>query len=639
MRKRIILFFFLWPLVGLPQHLPYYMQIEGEVYRMDKEVGGLNIGEGSCSNPEFDLLPLTLNIGRMALDFDHYELTFNDEFNGSGLNSDLWDDYTRHQNWGPLTHSSWGPQYNPQSCEYTSLPDNFLFANGRLILHPIDHGNAPLERRSVDWVSDADPIPGGDGLANKRNFRFSSGMIESKRLFKHGFFEFKVKLPSAFSVWPAIWLYSGPSEIDVLEMTANNINNFLTEPDDIELPSVFNRRVFFTYHSTDFPITSSNCSTSPNSNEIGVTSGVKILNVRNLTDIPVSLAFKELIFQLYWDDYKIIWLVNGVEVYTVYHYYLHAAGGSPTSPDFLGAIPITNRQLFSQLSQNWSSNIYYNRSFPETSCRLKISLGVKNQRSNFGSTPNNGKYSILSPGPLYPGNLSDFEIDYVRVWEFNHCNEDIVLDHSDSRRYDIPNNLRGNQIVIGGANNHFAFDGNFWHQTDPLFQKSAEILAQQRIHIKPGFSVTNGSRVHLGLSPCQRAASFIQPFSAPSQLNTNKVVSLPSDSIYQIYSIDTMQLGSPDSIKVLRNVNHVGFKVYPSPFSRNLVIQSHANAPIAEYQLLDLSGRIVFESINSESAETILISDLNLSDGVYLLKCKFHSGTVLFRKLICFNGQ
>jgi beta-glucanase (GH16 family) len=61
-------------------------------------------------------------------------------------------------------------------------------------------------------------------------FQYGSGMIRSKKTFKYGYFEARLKVPAGVGVWPAFWLNpdadangqtTWPPEIDILEFVHN----------------------------------------------------------------------------------------------------------------------------------------------------------------------------------------------------------------------------------------------------------------------------------------------------------------------------------------------------------------------------------------------------------------------------------
>lgn len=65
---------------------------------------------------------------------------------------------------------------------------------------------------------------------NNPRFQYESGMIRSKKTFKYGYFEARLKCPKGLGVWPAFWLNSDadengktawPPEVDFLEFAYN----------------------------------------------------------------------------------------------------------------------------------------------------------------------------------------------------------------------------------------------------------------------------------------------------------------------------------------------------------------------------------------------------------------------------------
>ena len=77
--------------------------------------------------------------------------------------------------------------------------------------------------RLIDWMGDNDSIKSGKGVfqgLNKRDFKYVSGLIQSKQKFLKGYFEIKFIAPPDKGLWPAFWLYGGSpnEEIDIMEL-------------------------------------------------------------------------------------------------------------------------------------------------------------------------------------------------------------------------------------------------------------------------------------------------------------------------------------------------------------------------------------------------------------------------------------
>lgn len=115
-----------------------------------------------------------------------WKLVFQDEFDGSSLNEQVWE-----------TQFPWGRDRSTVGELQWYAPDAFKVANGKLRISAL-------------------PTPGGTHL-------YSSGIISSHKSFaaQYGRFEIRCKVPRGKGLWPAFWLLppdtSWPPEIDVFE--------------------------------------------------------------------------------------------------------------------------------------------------------------------------------------------------------------------------------------------------------------------------------------------------------------------------------------------------------------------------------------------------------------------------------------
>lgn len=81
----------------------------------------------------------------------------------------------------------------------------------------------PIQENLIDWMKETDSIKSGKGVfqgINKRNFKYQSGLIQSKKKYLRGYYEIKFKAPADKGLWPAFWLYGGSpnEEIDIMEL-------------------------------------------------------------------------------------------------------------------------------------------------------------------------------------------------------------------------------------------------------------------------------------------------------------------------------------------------------------------------------------------------------------------------------------
>lgn len=132
-----------------------------------------------------------------------YGLAFNDEFEGTALNSNKW--FTRYIYDG-ATKDRMGDEKQRYRDNH-----NVGVAGGTLYL---------VARK----VSSTDP----DGID------YESGMIRSDWTTRYGYMEARVKMPGAIGVWPAFWLLpdvseagalSWPPEIDIFEFVNNGVED------------------------------------------------------------------------------------------------------------------------------------------------------------------------------------------------------------------------------------------------------------------------------------------------------------------------------------------------------------------------------------------------------------------------------
>jgi beta-glucanase (GH16 family) len=131
---------------------------------------------------------------------DGWTLVFEDRFNQASLDTNAW--FTRYiYNNGTLDH------FNDERERYREN-GNHVLADGILNL-------IAKEPNSAGY--------------------YPSGMIRSKKLFRYGYFEARIKLPPGRGVFPAFWLNSDydengktdwPPEIDIMEFAPNGVTEF-----------------------------------------------------------------------------------------------------------------------------------------------------------------------------------------------------------------------------------------------------------------------------------------------------------------------------------------------------------------------------------------------------------------------------
>lgn len=138
-----------------------------------------------------------------------------DEFNTQTLDDKKW------KYWYGWSRSI----YSHKEQEYYTDGKNHTLKDGHLNLYA---KKEKVENRMIDWQSDTtslyrDKINIGQ---NKRVFEYTSGMIQSQKPYKYGYFEIKFKTPPEKGFWPAFWLYGGTpnEEIDWMELKTEKKN-------------------------------------------------------------------------------------------------------------------------------------------------------------------------------------------------------------------------------------------------------------------------------------------------------------------------------------------------------------------------------------------------------------------------------
>jgi beta-glucanase (GH16 family) len=191
------------------------------------------------------------------LNYDKFEVSFEDDFNGRKLDTNTW---MTHYYWGHA-HSDYEHQF--YSSEAFSLKESVLTIN--------------VEQRKVKgWYVK-------EGKRASKTFDVTSGLIHTGESFKqrYGRFEIRCKVPLETGFQPAFWLInpmSYPPEIDVMDFS---------EGDNTKL------HVGHVYGDAD----ANNTCTSK-----------KVIT-------PLEVDGEWTTYTLDWTPHKLIWYVNGYEVF------------------------------------------------------------------------------------------------------------------------------------------------------------------------------------------------------------------------------------------------------------------------------------------------------------------------------------
>lgn len=132
------------------------------------------------------------------LTYPGYTLVWNDEFNGSSINTNDWNFETGGNGWG-----------NNELEYYTNSTNNAYLSNGNLI----------IEARKETIGSN--------------NYTSARMTTQNKKVFQYGRIDIRAKLPVAQGLWPALWMlgtniptagWPACGETDIMELIGKNPN-------------------------------------------------------------------------------------------------------------------------------------------------------------------------------------------------------------------------------------------------------------------------------------------------------------------------------------------------------------------------------------------------------------------------------
>ncbi|MBI2722241.1 MAG: family 16 glycosylhydrolase [Bacteroidetes bacterium] len=132
-----------------------------------------------------------------------YELVFEDDFNGTKLDTSKWE----------LPCCFYGALQGSQHIEFNSL-ENVTVLDG---VCKMTAKKETVLRRVTYWYDSSAILD--DGLPNLRTFDYTSGSMWTKKKFFHGKYEARCRMPKGKGFWPAFWMYGGTrgNEIDIFD--------------------------------------------------------------------------------------------------------------------------------------------------------------------------------------------------------------------------------------------------------------------------------------------------------------------------------------------------------------------------------------------------------------------------------------
>ena len=519
------------------------------------------------------------------------ELVFSDEFSGNSLDFSKW--IANYQNHSYLT----GGNSNTVGMGYTVNPDqnsgNYVFPGSDIIiLKALDVND--FYAKKIDYLdanhnSQADL---GDNIDNYRRFSYTNGELRSLRNFKHGYFEMRCKIPTIEGVWPSFWLFRSEGnnrvEIDIFEVNQKgNVNLGYCTPGLTSTQA--GSRLIQTYHDwQEFRCSSTDV----------------------YLGLDFSLAYHT--YGLYWDEYQMIWFVDGLPIRNVFHF-------SYQKRNIFGNViefgPILRCSDFNVYPASDGYEIRENIYYPNETCKIIIGNDVINYGNNYDIDP-----SIDATCTTFPG-VSNYEIDYVRVYDIRNCSN-IDVNYCDDPG-NIPSHvLATNNITMGGACpavvRNPRQDAMAWG--DFSSTQEVELIAGNTIHLKPGFTVEPGAKFHAAIDDC---ATVDLRSSLP---NNNSL--LVNEMIQNAIIESQLKYTFVDSSSIENNL-----RISPNPFSNQITLNS-SFTNFTKIELLDFTGRIITVIPSGNFPLELNLS--GLSEGIYFVNV-YSLDKMLSQKIIKTN--
>lgn len=459
----------------------------------------LNAQDG-CDN----FTEVTYHIFGQYKDYEHgsWELIFEDDFNDSIIDKDKW--FT--------CIDGWNREHGSNELQYY-LDDNVVIEDGILKL------TAKKEPGYYNvWRFDNNA-----GNIISKFFEYTSGWIQTKMNFQYGLYEVRCRIPDGQGFWPAFWLYGNGEEIDIFEFSSNEQKRHLT-----------------TIHKWYDDGSHEFCPEDWKSN--------------------TSFANDFHKFSLEWDEFVLIFRVDGVIKRIIYNYY-NILGQS------IGNYQSTADGLHTRFAL-----------FPYNPQSIILNLAIPGQ--NFGPPP--------SAQTIFPSSL---DIDYVKVYKRTNPNRDITLcDYNSS----MLNNYTGKTINVAGECNVIISDG-----------ESLQLIACDEIVLNDGFDALEGSNVNLRISSTRGEDAMM--------------VNNCNNKYLEIYQSDVSQYEKTLKDFCLTTDAEDVFSIHPNPnygyFQIKLPISSKECKQI---QIFNMYGNIIYHINNPENH--IFDVDIPRKHGLYVVK-------------------
>lgn len=411
-----------------------------------------------------------------------------------------------------------------------------------------------------------------NGSFYPKTFKYSAATLytHQKSSWAYGKFESKIKIPGAYGLWPAFWLFNDKpewNEIDIFEFWTHNHQEFC--PTGCDNP--FNKNSVKNKNEKDQP-------------RIHHMSVHKDINGDGKSEFDHAkyknpdYSSKFYTFSIEWSPYKIVWKVDGHTKRIYYRYYNINGVGLDCENLYIGM------------------HVIENKIFPTENLYLFVSNAVQHsyyhpQEENFNTyfMPNTWNpdkdewHPELQPDEA-PGG-SDLPkymlVDWVKIYKKDYCGKDIFVNNKSYDDYE--------HEYLGGKNITFASLGNVVLEPNTRIHAKA----QERIYLKPGFHAKAGSYFHARIDPYCGNLRILENIEDED----NNEVSTESTSI----------------------VSSVDIFISPNPSTGIFTIESEETINAQQVEVYDVFGKRI-QPLIFQNSNTITLNLANNSKGIYLIR-------------------
>ncbi|MBO2526277.1 MAG: hypothetical protein CW341_11395 [Bacteroidetes bacterium] len=453
--------------------------------------------------------------------FEHgdWTLIFNDEFDYSYLDVSKW--YTYVDGW---------TRVHGNELQYYK-DENIILENGMAKLTAKrEPGYYPV------WQFDAN----GNGTIVQQYYEYTSGWMQTKAKFQYGLFEVRCKIPSGGQgFWPAFWLFGNTGEIDIFEFSTEKPKKLHT---DVHL----------------WPLTGAHehCPSQKKFNS--------------------SFADDFHVFSMEWDEFKLVFRVDGSVVRIIYKHVNEVGDGLYDCENFSGGIYMRNPL------------------FPDNAQSVILNLAIPCSTCAFSPSPNNQT--------VFPSSL---DIDYIRIYKKTNSERDVRICNLTNPVN--PDCITGHNIVAPNRYCETIIDTN----------RFVILSASNSVFLKSGFEAVEG---------CAFEAKISHPIRGEDLL-------LEEDTVI---TTSYEELNNPRQYSYIDSVtnsfNNSSFCVSPNPcsgsFQINLLLPENQYSFI---RIVDMYGEPVYTIDNpSKQNHQVYIN----RKGLFIVEVETKNNLVELKKIV-----